>query len=109
MRSVYENDIYNVFLEKIELKYICVGKFIQYDENFGTYTHELVMAWFLILQYILCPLALLVQVVGLILLCRRKQVLRNRNQIYILIGLCHSESALAIFNILYMFELLPSR
>ena len=67
------------------------------------------MAWFLILQYILCPLALLVQVLGLILLHRRRQVSRNRNQIYILIGLCHTESALAIFNILYMFELLPSR
>ena len=67
------------------------------------------MAWFLILQYILCPLALLVQVLGLILLYRRRQVSRNRNQIYILIGLCQTESALAIFNILYMFELLPSR
>ena len=63
--------------------------------------------WFC--NYILCPLALLVQVLGLILLCRRKQVLRNRNQIYILIGLCHTESALVIFNILYMFELLPGR
>ena len=67
------------------------------------------MAWFLILQYILCPLALLVQVLGLILLYRRRQVSRNRNQIYILIGLYQTESALAIFNILYMFELLPSR
>ena len=45
-----------------------VGKFIQYNESFRTYAHELVIAWFLILQYILCPLALLVQVLGLILL-----------------------------------------
>ena len=66
------------------------------------------MAWFLILRYILCPFASLVQVLGLISLYRRRQVSRNRNQIYILIGLCHTESALAIFNILYMFELLPS-
>ena len=73
------------------------------------YIHQFVMAWFLILQYILCPLALLVQVLGLILLYRRRQVSRNRNQIYILIGLCQTESALGIFNILYMFELLPSR
>ena len=73
------------------------------------YIHQFVMAWFLNLQYILCPLALLVQVLGLILLYRRRQVSRNRNQIYILIGLCQTESALAIFNILYMFELLPSR
>ena len=67
------------------------------------------MAWFLILQYILCPVALLVQLLGLILLYWRRQLSRNRNQIYILIGLCHTESALAIFNILRMFELLPSR
>ena len=65
------------------------------------------MAWFLILQYILCPPALLVQVLGLILLYRRRQVSRNSNQIYILIGLCHTESVFGIFNIFYLFALLP--
>ena len=65
------------------------------------------MAWLLIFQYILCPFAFFVQVLGLILLYRRKQVSRNRNQIYILIGLCHTESGSGVFNIFYMFALLP--
>ena len=80
---------------------------MQCCETFEHYTHQFVMAWFLILQYILCPPALLVQVLGLILLYRTRQVARNSNQIYILIGLCHTESVFGIFNIFYLFALLP--
>ena len=69
--------------------------------------HQFVMAWFLVLQYILCPFASLVQVLGLILLYRRRKVSRNRNQRYILIGLWLTESAFGIFNIFYLFALLP--
>ena len=69
--------------------------------------HQFVMGWFLVLRYILCPFASLVQVLGLILLYRRRKVSRNRNQRYILIRLWLTESAFGIFNIFYLFTLLP--
>ena len=59
------------------------------------------------MRYILCPFASLVQVLGLILLYRRRKVSRNRNQRYILIRLWLTESAFGIFNIFYLFTLLP--
>ena len=67
------------------------------------------MTWFLILDYVLCPVASFLLILVLIILYRRKQVSRNRNQIFVLIGLCHTESAFAIFSILSMFQLLPPR
>ena len=67
------------------------------------------MTWFLILEYVLCPVVLLIQMLGLILLYRRKQLSRNKNQIYILIALCHTESAFAILSTLYMFQVAPLR
>lgn len=67
------------------------------------------MAWFQILDYVLCPVASFLLILVLIILYRRKEVSRNRNQIFILIGLCHTESAFAIFSILSMFQLLPPR
>ena len=67
------------------------------------------MAWFLILDYVLCPVASFLLILVLIILYGRKQVSRNRNQIFLLIGLCHTESAFAIFSILSMFQLLPHR
>ena len=67
------------------------------------------MTWFLILEYVLCPIVLLIQILGLILLYRRKQISRNKNQIYILIALCHTESTFAILSTLYMFQLAPLR
>ena len=67
------------------------------------------MAWFLILDYVLCPVASVVMMLVLILLYRRKQASRNRNQFFVLIGLCHTESAFAICSIFSMFQLLPHR
>ena len=67
------------------------------------------MTWFLILEYVLCPIVLLIQILGLILLYRRKQISRNKNQIYILIALCHTESTFAMLSTLYMFQLAPLR
>ena len=67
------------------------------------------MTWFLILDYVLCPVASFPLILVLIILYRRKQVSRNRNQIFVLIGLCHTESAFAIFSILSMFQLLSPR
>ena len=67
------------------------------------------MTWFLILEYILCPVVLLIQILGLILLYRRKRLLRNKNQIYILIALCHTESVFVILSTLYLFQLAPLR
>ena len=65
------------------------------------------MAWFLILDYVLCPVALFFLILVLILLYRRNQVSRISNQIFVLIGLCHTESAFVIFSILNVFQLLP--
>ena len=95
------------FLEKIELKYIGVGKFIQCFETFGTSYASIcygVVSGFAIYSM---SIASLVQVLGLILLYRRRKVSRNRNQRYILIGLWLTESAFRIFNIFYLFALLP--
>ena len=72
---------------------------------FGTYTHQLVMGWFLILHYVLIPVALFVQILGLILLYQRKVRSTNTNQVYILIALCHTGNVFAVFSILYMFQL----
>ena len=66
------------------------------------------MAWFLILHYVLCPVALFVQILGLILLYQRNILTRNTNQIYTLIALCHTGNAFVVFSIIYVFQLLSS-
>ena len=86
----------SVFIKDIELKS---------KSWFGTYAHKLVMGWFLISYYVLVPVALFVQMLGLILLYQRKILPRNPNQIYILIALCHTENAFAVFSISYTFQL----
>ena len=59
------------------------------------------MSTFLILGYALCSTALFFQIVGLILLHRRKNHSRNKNQIYLLIALFHTKSAYLARSILY--------
>ena len=59
------------------------------------------MSTFLILGYALCSTALFFQIVGLILLHWRKSHSRNKNQIYLLIALFHTESAYLARSILY--------
>ena len=88
--------MFSVFIKYIELKS---------KSWLETYTHTLVMGWFLILHCVLIPVALFVQMLGLILLYQKKILSRNINQMYILIVLCHTGNAFVVFSILYMLQL----
>ena len=59
------------------------------------------MNWFYIFDFTWCTIVLIVHVNTLILLYRRKNYSRNKNQIYSLIALCHTESMFAVKSILF--------
>ena len=51
--------------------------------------------WFYILDFSLCIVVLVAHITILILLYRRKHLSRRKNELYILISLCHTESMFA--------------
>ena len=59
------------------------------------------MNWFYIFDFSWCTIVLIVHINTLILLYRRKNYSRNKNQIYSLIALCHTESMFAVKIILF--------
>ena len=59
------------------------------------------MNWFYIFDFSWCTIVLIVHASALVILYRRKNYSRNKNQIYSLIALCHTESMFAVKNILF--------
>ena len=58
--------------------------------------------WFYILDFSLCIIVLVAHMTILILLYRRKHFSRRKNELYILISLCHTESMFAVETIFYV-------
>ena len=66
------------------------------------------MPHIMIVEYVLCSVVLFIQILGLRLLYRQKSLSRNKNQIYLLIALCHTATILAVLRILNLAKLLPT-
>ena len=66
------------------------------------------MPHIMIVEYVLCSVVLFTQILGLRLLYRQKNLSRNKNQIYLLIALCHTASILAVLMILNLVKLSPT-
>ena len=66
------------------------------------------MPHIMIVEYVLCYVVLFTQILGLRLLNRQKNLSRNKNQIYLLIALCHTASILAVLRIVNLVKLSPT-
>ena len=66
------------------------------------------MPHIMIVEFVLCSVVLFIQILGLLLLYRQKTLSRNKNQIYLLITLCHTASILAFLRILEVVKLSPT-
>ena len=62
----------------------------------------------MIVEYVLCFAVLFIQILALLILYRQKTLSRNKNQIYLLIALCHTASILAFLKILNLVKLSPT-
>ena len=65
------------------------------------------MSQIMIVEYVISFTVLFIQILGLILLYRQKNLSRNKNQIYLLIALCHTASILADSKLLNLVKSLP--
>ena len=61
----------------------------------------------MIVELVLSFTVLFIQILGLILLYRQKNRSKNKNQIYLLIAICHTASILAVLTILNPIKSLP--
>lgn len=64
------------------------------------------MSQLLIVRYVLCSAVLFIQVLGLLILYRQKNMSRNKDQIYLLVALCQTESILAVLSIPHLGKML---
>lgn len=64
------------------------------------------MSQLLIMRYVLCSAVLFIHILGLLILYRQKYLSRNKNQIYLLIALCQTESIIAVLSIPHLGKLL---
>ena len=65
------------------------------------------MSQIMIVEYALSSIVSFIQILGLTLLYRQRNSSRNKNQIYLLIALCHTASTLAALKLLNLIESLP--